>query len=252
LLTTGEKQGLVKVLQVLPIERFLYQNHMQRVNHSKLLEKGTIMLAIFAAEKIIWEDNILKEFIFWMNKTRQSAFNDNLAEHLKKYHQESPENMQTLVAFFKGRNFIQLKSQAISFAKQWKGQLIAESIEKIYEAKALGKKVVLTSSSPEFLLKALLGNLPIDQFMGASLVTDPMGVCTGAITQDSRSPKNRIKSLKRQYAGHDISWCITGSYQDIPLLDLALDQKIVFNPDRELLSHAREKNWTVRFKKITF
>lgn len=211
---------------------------------------GTSMLAIFAAEKIIWEDNILKEFIYWLTETRQAVFNETLAEHLKKYRLESPQNMQTLVAFFKGKNLQLLESQALRFANQWKGQFISESIEKIYEAKALGKKVIVTSSSPEFLLKALLNKLPIDLLVGAKLMIDPNGHCTGAMTQNSRSQKGRMKALKQVYSEHEISWCIAGSFQDLPLLDLALDQKIVFNPDRELLSYAREKNWIVRFKKL--
>lgn len=134
-----------------------------------------------------------------------------------------------------------------TFEKRVKPKLYVEGIAEIERARQEGFKIVLISSSPYMLIKAMEEYLKAD----ASFSNGPL-LENGILQKTVRLPlcyREGKVTLARQYVAEQnvsLSDCrfYSDSISDIWLLE-AVGHPMVVNPDRKLHRHAVEKRWPI-------
>lgn len=134
-----------------------------------------------------------------------------------------------------------------TFEKRVKPKLYVEGIEEIERARREGFKIVLISSSPYMLIKAMEEYLKAD----ASFSNGPL-LENGILQKTIRLPlcyKEGKVTIAQQYADEQkvsLGDCrfYSDSFSDIFLLE-AVGHPVAVNPDRRLSKHAKEKRWPI-------
>ncbi len=163
------------------------------------------------------------------------------------------------------QSLVTLGSSVLKLVQGWQREqvveIIAETLEQVVEpiiyAEALdlidrhridGREVVIVSASPEEIVHALGRHLGVSETIGSTAEVDEGGRYTGAVERYAYGPF-KAEAVRQYCERHDIdllrSYAYSDSKSDIPMLEL-VGNPVVVNPDRELLSLARERGWEVR------
>ena len=126
--------------------------------------------------------------------------------------------------------------------------IFAEAVELIDEHKALGRKVVIVSSSPYEVVQPLARYLGADDAIATRAKLDSDGNYTGELSFYAYGP-HKATAIRELAArdGIDLadSYAYSDSITDVPLL-AAVGHPVAVNPHRDLARHAREHGWEIR------
>ncbi|MEX2459626.1 MAG: HAD-IB family hydrolase [Actinomycetota bacterium] len=123
-----------------------------------------------------------------------------------------------------------------------------QALELIARHQRLGRKVYVSSSSPEDLLLLLGEDLGLDGVIGTRAKVDADGVYTGELDGElcHRDEKARRVREVAEREGIDLaqSYAYSDSLNDLPLLEM-VGNPVATNPDRSLFALARRRGWPV-------
>lgn len=120
--------------------------------------------------------------------------------------------------------------------------LYAPAVAELQKWKHQGKKIILLSSSPDFLVKAIAKTLGIHEGFGTQYLVDSKGVLTelGFLLDGSR----KADMLKNAVDEHDITMAYSDHVWDLPFLE-SVSHPVVVNPERRLKKIARRRGWKI-------
>ena len=123
-----------------------------------------------------------------------------------------------------------------------------QALELIARHQRQGRKVYVSSSSPEDLLELMGEDLGLDGVIGTRAKVDDHGLYTGELEGDlcHREEKARRVREVAEAEGIDLgqSYAYSDSLNDLPLLEL-VGNPVATNPDHSLLALARQRGWPV-------
>jgi HAD superfamily hydrolase (TIGR01490 family) len=123
-----------------------------------------------------------------------------------------------------------------------------EALELIREHRAAGRKVFIVSASPEEIVAPLAQYLGVDEAIATRAELDEQGRYTGRTERYCYGPE-KVAAITEVAARDGIilaaSYGYSDSATDVPMLE-TVGHPVVVNPDRELLRHARAREWEVR------
>lgn len=110
-----------------------------------------------------------------------------------------------------------------------------------------GRRLVLTSASPEFYVREIAAQLGFDHAFGTPVVLEPRQPLVPDI--DGENNKREVKLARLEAAGllpcdQANSWAYSDSMADLPLLQLA-GHAVCINPGRRLSAKAARRGWTI-------
>ncbi len=134
-----------------------------------------------------------------------------------------------------------------SFEGWLKGDLFEEAVTLVRKRRAEGRRVVLATSSIDFIVAPLAAHLGVDGMLATTLQFED-GVCTGRIVGTPmfrREKKNRVLAHLAA-EGVDASECsfYSDSIYDLPLLEV-VGRPVAVNPDIRLRGIARRRGWLI-------
>jgi HAD superfamily hydrolase (TIGR01490 family) len=123
-----------------------------------------------------------------------------------------------------------------------------QALELIARHQRQGRKVYVSSSSPEDLLVLLGEDLGLDGVIGTRAMVDANGVYTGELDGDLTHREEKARRVAEVAKEQDIdlssSYAYSDSLNDLPLLEM-VGNPVATNPDRNLFALARERGWPV-------
>ena len=139
------------------------------------------------------------------------------------------------------------KIAADSFEGWLKGDLFEEAATLVRQRRAEGRRVILATSSIDFIVEPLAAHLGVDGMLATTLQFQD-GVCTGLIVGTPmfrREKKNRVLAYlaAEGVAASECSF-YSDSIYDLPLLE-EIGRPVAVNPDFRLRRIARAKGWQV-------
>ena len=176
--------------------------------------------------------------------------------YLYKYRQAKLDNkiLNRDIPFLRGlKREVLFEMGRKSFEKYAKKEIFLEALELISELKQAQKRVIIATSSFDFLI------LPVADFLGIeNIICSSMeyknGVCTGntkgsAVFGSTKKEKALSFLADRNISPFD---CIfySDSYYDLPLFQ-EIGKKVAINPDRKLKNHAIANGWEIKYYKKT-
>jgi HAD superfamily hydrolase (TIGR01490 family) len=134
-----------------------------------------------------------------------------------------------------------------SFETRLKGDLFEGAVALVKERHAQGRRVILATSSIDFIVSPLAEYLGVRDVIATSLEFDD-GACTGRVAglpMFRREKKERVLEFlaAEGVAPKDCSF-YSDSIYDLPLLE-QVGRPVAVNPDFRLRKIARERGWTV-------
>ncbi len=134
-----------------------------------------------------------------------------------------------------------------SFDTWLKGDLFGGAVSLVKERLAAGRRVILATSSIDFIVAPLAEYLGVREVLATTLEFEN-GACTGRVVglpMFRREKKERVLDfLARE--GESAASCAfySDSIYDLPLLE-AVGQPVAVNPDFRLRRIARDKGWPI-------
>jgi HAD superfamily hydrolase (TIGR01490 family) len=134
-----------------------------------------------------------------------------------------------------------------SFESRLKGDLFEGAVILLRQRREEGRRVVLATSSIDFIVAPLAAHLGVDGILATTLQF-VNGVCTGRIAGTPmfrREKKNRVLAFlaKEGVAPSDCSF-YSDSIYDLPLLE-EVGRPVAVNPDLGLRRIARRRGWPI-------
>jgi HAD superfamily hydrolase (TIGR01490 family) len=134
-----------------------------------------------------------------------------------------------------------------SFESRLKGDLFEGAVMLVRQRREEGRRVVLATSSVDFIVAPLAAHLGVDGILATTLQFDN-GACTGRIAGTPmfrREKKNRVLAYLAQegVAPADCSF-YSDSFYDLPLLE-EVGRPVAVNPDFRLRRIARRRGWSI-------
>jgi HAD superfamily hydrolase (TIGR01490 family) len=134
-----------------------------------------------------------------------------------------------------------------SFENRLKGDLFDEAVMLVRQRRAEGRRVILATSSIDFIVAPLAAYLGVDGVLATTLQFEN-GVCTGRIVGTPmfrREKKDRVLAYLSA-EGVDVSECsfYSDSIYDLPLLE-EVGRPVAVNPDFRLRRVARRRGWQI-------
>ena len=121
-----------------------------------------------------------------------------------------------------------------------------EALELIRDHRAAGRRVYISSASPEEIVQPLTEYLGADQAIATRARLDDQGRYSGDVEFYSYGPfKAEAMDAEAERLGIDLdrSYAYSDSATDIPMLE-AVGHPVAVNPDRALARYAAELGWT--------
>lgn len=125
--------------------------------------------------------------------------------------------------------------------------IFREAIELIEEHQAVGRKVIIISSSPEEIVRPLAEYLGADDAIGSRAEIDAHGRYTGELDFYAYGPAKAEaihQMAKEQGIDLEGSYAYSDSHTDIPMLE-AVGHAFAVNPDKDLIRSARAHKWPI-------
>jgi HAD superfamily hydrolase (TIGR01490 family) len=134
-----------------------------------------------------------------------------------------------------------------SFEGWLKGDLFEEAVILVRQRRAEGRRVILATSSLDFIVAPLAAHLRVDGILATTLQFED-GVCTGRIAGTPmfrREKKNRVLAYlaSEGVAASECSF-YSDSIYDLPLLE-EVGRPVAVNPDFRLRRIARRRGWPI-------
>jgi HAD superfamily hydrolase (TIGR01490 family) len=134
-----------------------------------------------------------------------------------------------------------------SFEGWLKGDLFEEAVTLVRKRRAEGRRVILATSSIDFIVAPLAAHLGVDGMLATTLQFEN-GVCTGRIVGTPmfrREKKNRVLAhlAAEGVAASECSF-YSDSIYDLPLLEV-VGRPVAVNPDFKLRRLARRRGWPI-------
>jgi HAD superfamily hydrolase (TIGR01490 family) len=134
-----------------------------------------------------------------------------------------------------------------SFDQHLKGDLFDGAVELVRQRQAEGRRVVLATSSLDFIVAPLADHLGVRDTLATTLEFDG-GACTGRVAglpMFRREKKERVVEFlaSQGVAPRDCSF-YSDSIYDLPLLE-EIGRPVAVNPDFRLRRIARRRGWQV-------
>jgi HAD superfamily hydrolase (TIGR01490 family) len=123
-----------------------------------------------------------------------------------------------------------------------------EAIDLIEEHRAMGRRIVMVSASPEELAIPLGRHLAADDVIASRANVDGEGRYTGEMAFYAFGPfKAEAMEALAESEGIDLagSYAYSDSCSDVPMLE-TVGHPVAVNPDRVLARLARERQWEIR------
>ncbi len=127
-------------------------------------------------------------------------------------------------------------------AEKMSRMLYAPAVAELQKWKEKGTKILLLSSSPDFIVKAVAKALGISDGYGTEYLVDSSGILTdiGYLLDGPR----KAKILKEKTLEHDVTMAYSDHVCDLPFLE-SVSHPIVVNPERRLKKIARRRGWKI-------
>lgn len=192
----------------------------------KLAESGSISPAIHRRAK--------EARMVWKRREHSESFLKYEHALITGYH-EALENI-TKEAFMQA-------AQAVF--EEYKDQTYTYTRDLIRELKGQGYLLFAISGSQIEIIEILANYYGFDDF-GGSKYEYKDGKFTGKeyVMRREEKPKYLARLVKKHDATYKDSLAIGDSGSDIHILE-AVERPVAFNPDQELLDHAKTKNWPI-------
>lgn len=134
-----------------------------------------------------------------------------------------------------------------SFESRLKGDLFEEAVVLVRQRRAEGRRVILATSSIDFIVAPLAAHLGVDGILATTLQFED-GACTGRIVGTPmfrREKKNRVLAYlaAEGVAASECSF-YSDSIYDLPLLE-EVGRPVAVNPDFRLRRIARGRGWPI-------
>jgi HAD superfamily hydrolase (TIGR01490 family) len=133
------------------------------------------------------------------------------------------------------------------FDRKLRAAIYDEAASLVEERRKAGRRVMLATSSLDFIVAPLLRHLNMDGVLATSLEFD-QGVCTGRIVgvpMFRREKKVRVvEYLRRERVNPSECSFYSDSVFDLPLLE-TVGHPTAINPDFRLRRAARRRNWPI-------
>jgi len=134
-----------------------------------------------------------------------------------------------------------------SFESRLKGDLFEEAVVLVRQRRAEGRRVILATSSIDFIVAPLAAHLGVDGMLATTLQFED-GACTGRIVGTPmfrREKKNRVLAYlaAEGVAASECSF-YSDSIYDLPLLE-EVGRPVAVNPDFRLRRIARGRGWPI-------
>jgi HAD superfamily hydrolase (TIGR01490 family) len=127
-------------------------------------------------------------------------------------------------------------------------RMYPQAIELIARHQRLGRRVYVSSSSPEDMLLLMAEDLGLDGVIGTRAKVDEHGMYTGELdgelTHRDEKARRVFEVAKEADINLDRSYAYSDSLNDLPLLEM-VGNPVATNPDRNLFALARERGWPV-------
>jgi HAD superfamily hydrolase (TIGR01490 family) len=135
-----------------------------------------------------------------------------------------------------------------SFDQTLKGDLFPEAVELLRSLRAGGRRVMLATSSLDFIVEPLAAYLHVDGVLATALEFR-RGICTGRLMGTlmfGRGKRERVLSFiaEQGVSARECSF-YSDSIYDLPLLE-AIGMPVAVNPDFRLRRIARRRSWPIR------
>lgn len=142
---------------------------------------------------------------------------------------------------FQGRRFAEVQHHVDQFLNEKLESLLNPVVfNRLQEAQAQGKKIVLLSSSPDFLVEQIAKRLKIDEWKATPYHVDATGLFSGiGAIMDGEAKAYYVQKLVYQSLT-----IYSDSALDLPLLKMA-NQAIAVSPDARLKREALCNGWEI-------
>lgn len=160
----------------------------------------------------------------------------------------------TRVGFFllagKSARLIQEDAEDI-FHRRVRNRIYAQAIGHIQDHRAAGRRVVIASSAPAPMVRALAACIGVDDLIVTELETRD-GILTGHVLGDLCYGEGKRRLVEAFAERHGIalsdSFAYADGYPDVAFL-ASVGHPVAVNPDRRLRREARRRGWEVmRFR----
>lgn len=218
--------------------------------------KARIALSVFDLDHTLIDANGSYEFCRYLHRMGELELGDLLLMfYYNLRHKLFPMPIPLLYkkVFFRlcfGKNLCRMKELAHAFVAQIPSELFNQSVlERLAKAKLEQQKVLILSSSPEFLVEAFADRLGVRSFAGTTLEVDREGMfCDlGQIMEGSR----KATFFEHFSALYSINMTQTIVYSDSSL-DLPICKKagavVAVNPDKKLRKYCKNNGYEIVFK----
>lgn len=166
----------------------------------------------------------------------------------------NPDFVEKEIKILKGIKIDLLRElSSKSFRRQGKDQVFTDAVKLINNLKSKGHRIIITTSSVEFLIEPLLEFLGLDEFIATKIETHN-GLSTGNIIGKPMFGGNKKTAIEEYFKEQSISLddavFYTDSYNDLSLLSKC-GKAIPVNPDKRLLKEAAKHGWSCMLFKDT-
>ncbi|MCH9608900.1 MAG: Phosphoserine phosphatase SerB1 [Chlamydiales bacterium] len=145
--------------------------------------------------------------------------------------------------FFKGKTLEEYSNHASNFvAAKVSHMLYAPAMAELQKWKDAGAKIVLLSSSPDFLVQAIAKVLGITNVFGTPYLVDSQGI----LTDIDYLLDGRMKAhlLNNEVNSDDVTMAYSDHFHDLAFLE-SVSCPVVVNPERRLKRIARKRGWKI-------
>lgn len=172
--------------------------------------------------------------------------------HVLKYHFGFTSIEDALVkafASFKGSAAASLRERTRRFYDEEIRSIFRRTgLEVLQEHRRKGDRIVLLTSSTNYLSECVDSDLGLDGLLCTTLAVDDSGLHTGAVEDVMCYGRGKLVKARAFAAAHgvELSDCVfyTDSFADLPVLE-HVGRPVIVNPDRRLRAAAVRRAWPI-------
>jgi len=137
-----------------------------------------------------------------------------------------------------------LEEAAKAAFEEYKDQVYTYTRDLIAELKAKDYLIFAISGSHAEVVSKMAGHYGFDDFIGTEFVSNKNQLTGEVIAAYHDKDLSLKKLVNRNNATYSGSFAVGDSLSDAKMMEL-VENPIAFNPDADLLAHARQKGWRV-------
>lgn len=146
---------------------------------------------------------------------------------------------------FRGKSVSHLQKVTWKFIEEKISSLwFMPALEVLHELKRQGAYIIVLSNSPDFLVKAIVAHIGIEEAIGTEYKIDHEGILSSVGEILDGEEKSRILQRVAFINKIDKTYAFSDSIHDLPFLEAA-SIPIVVNPKSDLKCIAEKKGWKI-------